>query len=73
MNASGLRVNDIIFLEMTVRRFPPRREEGEQTQGGYWDRGWKSTFELHRIFRMLRAPSDAPIEPDSEDELEDDN
>ena len=71
MSPEGLRVNDIIFLEMALNRFPPRKgdNDGPTPWADYWKRGWQTSFELHRIFRIWKAPSDAPLEPESGDEV----
>jgi hypothetical protein len=59
LDASYLEANDVIFLEFIVRRC-------------YLDRNvktsWGVTFDLMAIFRMLTAPDNAPVEPDSGDE-----
>lgn len=68
LSVSRLGINDILFLEVLVRRYVPK-DAPAKDGGGYWSRGWKTSLELHRIFRMLKAPSDAPVEPDSENEL----
>ncbi|KAI0814975.1 hypothetical protein BC629DRAFT_1436044 [Irpex lacteus] len=71
ISATGLGANDIVFLEVLVRRWPTKGDTSAPAggNGGYWGRGWKTGLDLHRIFRMLKAPSDAPIDYDSDNEL----
>ena len=73
MTPEGLKANDIIFLEMALNRFPPPKEANAAPTpwAEYWSRGWQTSFELHRIFRMWKAPADAPMEPHSGDEVGD--
>ncbi|KAI0826345.1 hypothetical protein BC629DRAFT_1587162 [Irpex lacteus] len=60
LDPAELRPNDILFLEVIVRRWPTKK-------GGY-NGGWSTAFDLWRIFRMLKAPDGVEIEPDSGDE-----
>jgi hypothetical protein len=58
LDASYLEANDVIFLEFIIRRYYLNRNVKTS---------WSVTFDLMAIFRMLAAPDDAPVEPDSGD------
>jgi hypothetical protein len=58
LDAAVLKANDIVLLEFVVRRYFPDRKVRS---------AWGVTFDLMRMFRMLSAPDDAPVEPNSGD------
>lgn len=65
LSPDKLAVNDIVFLEANVRRYP--KEKGASARNLY-DKGWYTSLDMWRIFRMLAAPASAPEVVDSEDE-----
>jgi hypothetical protein len=58
LDAPVLKANDIVLLEFVVRRYFPDCKVRS---------AWGVTFDLMRMFRMLSAPDDAPVEPNSGD------
>ncbi|KAI0084706.1 hypothetical protein BDY19DRAFT_909611 [Irpex rosettiformis] len=66
--AEALSVNDVLFLELNVRRWGLRTDKGKQTAKNPFANGWSSALDLWRIFRMFKATSATPKEPDSDNE-----